>query len=79
MNVSSNYITRIKDLNLIRYLPDVNMSERDKEIVSLYINGDATYQAIGEQYGISRERVRQLIVKFSKKALHFYNKEHLWN
>lgn len=77
MNATSNYIKRIEEKNLLKYLPDVNMSDRDKEIVSLYINGDTTYQAIGEQYGISRERVRQLIVKFSKKALHFYNKEHL--
>ena len=70
-----DYIKRIKELNLIKYLPAVNMTDRDKEIVSLYINGDTTYQVIGEQYGISRERVRQLIVKFSKKAMHFYNKE----
>ena len=71
----SEKIDYIKKLNLIKYLPDVNMSDRDKQIVSLYINDGMTYQSIGEQYDISGERVRQLIIKFSKKALHYYNKE----
>lgn len=75
MNSTPDYIKRIEEKNLLKYLPDVNMSDRDKEIVNLYVNEGKTYQEIGEKYGISGERARQLVVKFSKKAMHFYYKE----
>lgn len=75
MNENADYIKKIEEKNLLKYLPDVNMPERDKEMVLLYILEKKTYREIGEQYGVSGERVRQLVVKFSKKAMHYYNKE----
>lgn len=59
---------------LTNYLPDVNMSARDKEIVQKYLSEKITYKKIGEIYGISGERVRQIIVKFKKKAHGLYLK-----
>ena len=53
---------------LLRYLPDVNMSDRDKEIAQKYLSEQITYKKIGEIYGISGERVRQIIVKFKRKS-----------
>lgn len=54
--------------NLTNYLPDVNMSDRDKEIVQKYLTQKTTYKKLGEVYGISGERVRQIILRFYKKA-----------
>lgn len=51
------------------------MSDRDKEIVKLYLNHEITYRDIGRQYEISGERVRQIIEKFARKAYHFYKLE----
>lgn len=75
--MKSLYKGKIEDENLAKYLPQVNMSERDKEIVRLYLNNEITYRDIGIQYGISGERVRQIIEKFARKAYHFKRKNDL--
>lgn len=61
--------------NLTNYLPDVNMSERDKQIVQKYLTQKTTYKKLGEVYGISGERVRQILVKFNKKVQAAYLKK----
>ena len=61
--------------NLINYLPDVNMSERDKQIVQKYLTQKTTYKKLGEVYGISGERVRQILVKFNRKVRAAYLKK----
>jgi len=42
-----------------------SISDRDKEIAALRRQG-TTLRAIGEQYGITRERVRQVVLLFNK-------------
>ncbi len=61
--------------NLTNYLPDVNMSERDKQIVQKYLTQKTTYKKLGEVYGISGERVRQILVKFNRKVWAAYLKK----
>lgn len=61
--------------NLTNYLPDVNMSERDKQIVQKYLTQKTTYKKLGEVYGISGERVRQILVKFNRKVRAAYLKK----
>ena len=61
--------------NLTNYLPDVNMSERDKQIVQKYLTQKTTYKKLGEVYGISGERVRQILVKFNRKVRATYLKK----
>lgn len=73
--MKSLYTTKIEEESLVQYLPQVNMSDRDKEIVKLYLNHEITYRDIGRQYEISGERVRQIIEKFARKAYHFYKLE----
>ena len=68
--MKSLYTNQIEEKGLAQYLPQVNMSERDKEIVTLYLNNDITYRDIGIRYEISGERVRQIIEKFARKAYH---------
>ena len=68
--MKSLYTTKIEEERLGQYLPQVNMSDRDKEIVKLYLYHEITYRDIGSQYEISGERVRQIIEKFARKAHH---------
>ena len=72
--MKSIYITKIQEENLARFLPDVNMADRDKEIVRKYLDDKSTYAALGEAYKISGERIRQIIEKFARKAHHIYQK-----
>lgn len=58
-------------------MPQVNMSDRDKEIVRLYLDSKITYRDIGTRYEISGERVRQIIEKFARKAHHLQRKSSL--
>lgn len=39
----------------------MSLSERDKDICEWREQGNLSYQAIGDMYGISRERVRQIL------------------
>lgn len=72
--MKSIYITKIEEENLAKFLSDVNMTDRDKEIVRKYLDDKPTYAALGEAYKISGERIRQIIEKFARKAHHMYQK-----
>lgn len=39
----------------------LELSERNRKIIEMYFRGKNTLKEIGEEYGISRERVRQII------------------
>ena len=73
--MKSIYTAKIEEENLARFLPDVNMTDRDKEIVRKYLDDKPTYIALGEAYEISGERIRQILEKFARKAHHLYKKE----
>lgn len=60
---------------LLLYLPEINMSDRDKQIVQKYMTEKSTYKNIGEMYGISGERVRQILIKFNRKVRAVYSKK----
>ena len=73
--MKSTYTQKIAEEGLIKYLPDVNMTDRDKEIVNRFLEEDFSYQALGAAYEISGERVRQIVEKFARKAHHIYSKK----
>ncbi len=73
--MKSIYTAKIEEEKLARFLPDVNMTDRDKEIVRKYLDDKPTYAALGEAYEISGERIRQIIEKFARKAHHIYTKQ----
>lgn len=73
--MKSIYTAKIEEENLARFLPDVNMTDRDKEIVRKYLDDKPTYAALGEVYEISGERIRQIIEKFARKANYYYKKQ----
>ena len=73
--MKSIYTAKIEEENLARFLPDVNMTDRDKEIVRKYLDDKPTYAALGEVYEIIGERIRQILEKFARKAHHLYKKE----
>ena len=66
--MKSIYTKKIEEENYIQFLPLVNLSDRDKEIVKKYVLDQMSYNAIGKEYGISGERVRQIIEKFARKS-----------
>ena len=66
--MKSLYTPKIEEDGLIKYLPQVNMTDRDKEIVKRYFEEKTTYRSLGEAYEISGERVRQIMEKFARKA-----------
>lgn len=73
--MKSNYTQKIAEEGLIKYLPDVNMTDRDKEIVKRFSEEDFSYRALGAAYEISGERVRQIVEKFARKSHHIYSKK----
>ena len=72
--MKSTYTQNIAEEGLFKYLPDVNMTVRDKEIVSKYLSDKPSYKELGEAYDISGECIRQIIEKFARKADHYYKK-----
>ena len=73
--MKSDIIQKIYEENLIDYMDRVSMVDRDKEIVKIYLSEKPTYQDLGNRYGISHERIRQILIKFAIKAHHYYNEE----
>ena len=65
--MKSIYTEKITEENLIRYLPNVNMSERDKEIICKYLEENIARNDLAEEYNISRERIRQIEAKALRK------------
>lgn len=51
--MKSTYTQKIAEEKLIQYLPDVNMTDRDKEIVKHFLEEDFSYWALGAAYEIS--------------------------
>ena len=74
--MKSDIIEKIYEENLIEYMDRVNMTPRDKEIVQIYLSEKPTYRELGDRYGLSHERIRQLLIKFARKAHHYYNIDH---
>ncbi len=72
--MKSDLLKLITQENLEQYLDVVNMTPRDKEIVGIYLSERPTYQALGERFEISHERVRQILIKFARKAHGYYRK-----
>lgn len=64
-----------KELNCIfeKYLDDGNLTEKEKEIFKLKCNLDLkkeyTLKEIGEKYNLTRERIRQIILKCHNKIV----------
>ena len=73
--MKSIYTAKIEEENLVQFLPIVNMTDRDKEIVSKYLSDKPSYKELGEAYYISGERIRQIIEKFARKANYYYKKQ----
>ena len=73
--MKSIYTEKIKDEDLGSYLSQVNISDRDKEIVRIYLEEEITYRDLGIRFDISGERVRQIVERFARKAHHFYKHE----
>lgn len=71
----SIYEYRILQNDLLKYLPDVNMSDRDKEIVKSFFENRYTFAEFGKIYGLSGERIRQIITQFYWKAFHITSLE----
>ena len=74
--MKSEFIKRVTEKNLLEYLERVKMSERNKQIVKIYFSTFPTYDKLGKEYGISGERVRQILVRFSAKSYFLYRKDH---
>lgn len=72
--MKSDVIARIEEENLIAYVDQVNMTERDKEIIKIFLSEHPTYRELGDRYEISHERVRQILIKYARKALYFQKK-----
>lgn len=73
--MKSIYTSKIEEENLVQFLPIVNMTDRDKEIVSKYLSDKPSYKELGGAYDISGERIRQIIEKFARKANYYYKKQ----
>ena len=73
--MKSDIIEKIYEENLIEYMNRVNMTPRDKEIIQIYLSEKPTYRELGDRYGLSHERIRQLLIKFARKAHHYYHLE----
>lgn len=69
-----NYRKYIEEENLIAYIEEINITDRDKEVVYRFLSTDEPLRKIGEQFDISGERVRQILVRFAKKAHGRYKK-----
>lgn len=73
--MKSDMIQKIYDENLIDYMDRVNMSDRDKEIVKIFLSEKLTYREIGERFNISHERVRQILIGYARRGHHYFTKD----
>ena len=75
-----DYIESHKRENLLKYLKEVPLTEKQRNIIllryGLKTNQPMTLQSIGELYGVSRERIRQIHDKAMRSIKkYFYNKK----
>jgi len=73
-------IQRLKYLeNELFQLTSLYVNKRDSEIITKFLGWDGkgvkTLQAIGEEYGITRERVRQIFDKYNRKFIYHKRKK----
>lgn len=55
-------ITKINNDNLIEILEDgKTLNDKERLCINKYFFNDMTYQAIGDEIGVTRERIRQII------------------
>ena len=73
--MKSDIIKYIDEENLIQYIDKVNMTDRDKKIVKIFLSEHPTYRELGDRYEISHERIRQILIKFARKGHYLYKKE----
>ena len=50
-------------------LEDLEVSQRDGDIAMDWWQYGLTYAALAEEYGVSKERVRQILAKVERKVL----------
>lgn len=59
---------RILDENMLDYIDICGGSERNKEIIVAYANGE-NYNSIAEKHGISSTRVEQIVMEYVLKVI----------
>ena len=57
----------IIDENLMQYIDSVKLSDRNKDIITLYVNG-TPYRFLAEKYGISVKTVADIISRYKGNA-----------
>ena len=58
----------IIEKNMVKYMPQIDMSDRDKHIVEEYVSG-TSYKVLGEKYGISVQRIAQILHIYIRKCM----------
>ena len=58
---------RIIDENLMEYIDVVKVSDRNKEIVKMYVAG-SSFKEIAEQYNLNRQTVSDIILRYITTA-----------
>lgn len=63
---------RIQNENLLEYIDLVTFSDRNKEIVVRYVNGE-NYPVIAKDYGLSATRIANVVSTYILKAVSYRN------
>lgn len=61
------YRSRIINENLLYYMEEINMSDRNKNVVKKYVIG-VDYKTLSIEYGVTTERIRAIIGNFVVRA-----------
>lgn len=61
------YRSRIINENLLYYMEELNMSDRNKNVVKKYVIG-VDYKTLSGEYGVTTERIRAIIGNFVVRA-----------
>ena len=51
------------------------MSDRDKQLITMYLSGNYTLEKIGNNFGITRQRVSEIIKRFRNNVRKDYYDE----
>lgn len=74
--MKSDMIFRIDKEGLGNYVDAVVLSDRDRDVVRQYLACRPGYDELGARFGISRERIRQILIKFATRAHNLFLSEH---
>ena len=55
------------------------LSKRNTKILDLWNTGEHTYETIGDIFGVTRERIRQILAKAKKAGFIFHGKSDMVN